>query len=167
MSVPVQRTIGADLQKLVDQIPAWAQARGLTPLAALPEGEGRRVLLTGDEVSAADFIDLAHTCGARVLYFDSDVFAAEEFAVLDGDGLEPEAGVEDQLSAEAHDELKRLRRAARTRAGEITAVGMCFMTEGLPHYWTEEAAWHTDLQGAWTEFTQLRCSGLVSVGGCQ
>ncbi|MER6126214.1 hypothetical protein ABT173_27035 [Streptomyces sp. NPDC001795] len=115
MSVPVRRTVGADLQKLVDQIPAWAQAKGLKPLAALPGGEGRRVLLTGDEVSAADFIDLAHTCGARVLYFDSDVFVADEFAVLDGDGLEPEAGVEDQLSVEAKEELKRLRRAYARR----------------------------------------------------
>nr|WP_181393171.1 hypothetical protein [Streptomyces rochei] len=112
------------------------------------------MLLTGDEVNAADFIDLAHACGARVLYFDSDVFSAEEFAVLEDDGLEPEAGVEDQLSAEAQGELKRLRRAARTRAGETTAVGMCFVAEGLPHYWTEQAAWYTDLQDAWTEFTE-------------
>jgi hypothetical protein len=56
------------------------------------------VLLTGDEVDAAGFIDLAHTCGARVLYFDSVVFVAEEFAVLDDDGSDLEASVEDKLS---------------------------------------------------------------------
>lgn len=33
-------------------------------------------------------------------------------------------------------------------------MGMCFVVEGLPRYWTEEAAWRTDLQGAWTEFTE-------------
>ncbi|MGW7819986.1 hypothetical protein ACWGLF_17990 [Streptomyces puniciscabiei] len=121
-------------------------------MAALPRGEGRHVL-TGDEVNAADYIDLAHTCGARVLYFDSDVFAAEEFAVLDGDGPEPEAGVEEQLSVEVQEELKRLRRAVRTRAGETTSRGDVLRAEGLPHYWTEEAAWHAELQDARTEFT--------------
>ncbi|MGW7824453.1 hypothetical protein ACWGLF_41720 [Streptomyces puniciscabiei] len=154
MAVPVQRTAGADLQKLVDQIPAWAEAKALKPLSAVPEGPGRHVLLTGDEVDAAGFIDLAQTCGARVLYFDSHVFAAEEFAVLDDDGLEAGAGVEDQLNAEARSELKRLRRTACAHAGKITAVVMCFVADGLPHYWGEEASWHTELQDAWTEFTQ-------------
>lgn len=31
---------------------------------------------------------------------------------------------------------------------------MCFVTEGLSHYWSQEAAWHTDLQDAWAEFTE-------------
>ncbi|MEU9446606.1 hypothetical protein AB0D42_38405 [Streptomyces sp. NPDC048304] len=112
------------------------------------------MLLTGDEVDAEGFIDLAHTCGARVLYFDSVVFAADEFAVLDDDGADPESSVEDELSPEAQKELKRLRRAARTHAGKTTVVVMCFVAEGLPHYWSEEAAWHTDLQDAWAEFTE-------------
>ncbi|MGV9565039.1 hypothetical protein [Streptomyces sp. NPDC003480] len=155
MSVPVQRTTGVDLQELVHQIPVWAEAKGLKPLAAIPEGTGRHVLLSGDAVNAEGFIDLAHTCGARLLYFDSDLFAAEEFALIDDDGpVEVGAGVEDQLSAEAQSELERLRRAARARDGKITAVVMCFVVDGLPHYWGEEAAWHTDLQDAWTEFTQ-------------
>ncbi|MGQ5637809.1 MULTISPECIES: hypothetical protein [unclassified Streptomyces] len=49
-------------------------------------------------------------------------------------------------------ELKRLRRAARTHAGQITVAVMCFVAEGLAHYWSEEASWHTDLQEAWAEF---------------
>jgi hypothetical protein len=120
VAVPVQRTVGADLQKLVERIPAWAEGKGLQALAAVPQGEGRHVLLTGDEVGAEGFIDLSHTCGARVLYFDSVVFAAEEFAVLGDNGSDPGSCLEDELSPEAQKELKQLRRAARTHAGETT-----------------------------------------------
>lgn len=157
MSVPVQRTSAVDLQKLVEHVPAWVEEKGMLPLAAVPEGPGRHVLLEGDVVNAAGFIDLAHTCGARVLYHGSEVFTADEFAVLD-DADEDEhegGGAEDQLSADARRELKRLRRAARSRDGQITAVVLCFVAEGVPHYWGEEASWHTELTGQWAEFTQL------------
>ncbi|OIJ68272.1 hypothetical protein [Streptomyces mangrovisoli] len=87
-----------------------AQARGLTPLAALPGAEGRYVRLTGDEVSAADFIGLVGKCSARLLYFCTETFTAETFAVLDDDEFE----AEDQLSADARDELNRLPPAHTT-----------------------------------------------------
>ncbi|MEU6371097.1 hypothetical protein ABZ876_36735 [Streptomyces sp. NPDC046931] len=112
------------------------------------------MLLTGDEIDAQGFIDIAQTCGARVLYFDSVVFAAEEFAVWGDDGSDAESGVEDELSLEAQKELKRLRRAARAHARQTTVVVMCFVAEGLPRCWSEEAAWHADLQDAWTGFTE-------------
>ncbi|QHA02242.1 hypothetical protein GQF42_01895 [Streptomyces broussonetiae] len=90
-----------------------------------------------------------------MLYFDSDVFVAKAFAVMDDDGsAKVGASVEGQLSAEAQNDLKRLRRTARSHEGKITSVVMCFMADGLPHYWGEEADWHTDLQNDWAEFTQ-------------
>jgi hypothetical protein len=62
-----------------------------------------------------------------VLYFDIVMFAREEFAVLDDDGSDPESSVEEELSPEAQKELKRLRRVARTHAGETTVGVMCFV----------------------------------------
>ncbi|MEW2136642.1 hypothetical protein AB0892_08605 [Streptomyces sp. NPDC005409] len=156
MSIPVQHTNAVDLRKLVEQIPAWASERGLNPLAAVPEKPGRHVLLEDELVNAEAFIGLAHTCGARVLYYDSETFTADTFILLDTDDEDDECPtIEEELDVEAQRELKRLRRAAQTRDGQITAVVMCFMAEGVAHFWGREAPWHTELGEQRDEFLQL------------
>lgn len=156
MSIPVQDTNTVDLRKLVDQIPVWATETALNPLAAVPEKPGRHVLLEDELVNAQAFGDLAHTRGARVLYYDSETFTADTFTVLDADDEEGEGlTVEKQLSGEAQRELKRLRRAGQCRDGQITAAVMCFMAEGVAHFWGHEAPWHAELTEERDEFLQL------------
>ncbi|MFD6917752.1 hypothetical protein [Streptomyces virginiae] len=133
-----------ELRKLVDEMPVKASARGLSPLAAVPEPGAAHVLLEDDLVNADDFLDLAHTCGARILYYDHDVFTAEAFVVLeDGDLDGPTA--EESLSPDDARQLRKLRRTATRHEGQVTTVIMCFMAEGLPHLWIARAAWHTQL----------------------
>ncbi|GAA1592823.1 hypothetical protein [Streptomyces globosus] len=122
-----------------------ADARGLIPLASVPEVEGSHVLLEEGLVNAEEFIALAHRCGAWVLYYDHDAFTAETFILLDADPLADEPIVEQQLSPDAARQLQELRTAASRRAGREAAVSMCFMAEGLPHMWLTRADWHTEL----------------------
>ncbi|MBT2611415.1 hypothetical protein J7I97_24940 [Streptomyces sp. ISL-87] len=154
MSVPVQRKRAVELEKLIEQVPVWAGEAGLTLLPALPEPAGLRVRLEGDEVNAAAFCDLARTCGARILYLLSEAFEAAEFAVLEDDDSDGD-GVEEQLSADARRELERIRRTALTRDGQFTGVFLCFVAEGVAHYWCEVAPWHTELEEDWAQFTAL------------
>ncbi|MEU5810726.1 hypothetical protein [Streptomyces sp. NPDC047718] len=112
----------------------------------MPELEGSYVTLEEDLVNAEDFIALAHRCGARVLYYDHDVFTAKDFVLLeDVDPLADGPNAEEQLAPEAARQLQELRKAASRREGHVTAVVMCFMAEGLPHMWSARAAWHTEL----------------------
>ncbi|MEU3317428.1 hypothetical protein ABZ743_32785 [Streptomyces sp. NPDC006662] len=156
MSVPVQRARTVELGKLVEEVPVWAVEAGLTVLSVLPDPTGRCVRLEGDEVNAASFCHLARRCGARILYYLSERFEADEFAVLEEDDEDSDgAGAEERLDAEARRELSRIRRAARARDGQITGVFLCFVAEGVAHYWGEVASWHTELVEAWEAFVAL------------
>ncbi|MGW6572099.1 hypothetical protein ACWGAN_07965 [Streptomyces sp. NPDC054945] len=135
-----------ELRKLVDEMPVKASARGLVPLAAVPEPGTAHVLLEDDPVNADDFLDLARTCGARILYYDHDVFTAEAFVVLeDDDPLADGPTAEESLSPDDARQLRKLRRTATRHEGHVTTVTMCFMAEGLLHLWIARAAWHTQL----------------------
>ncbi|MCJ0875263.1 hypothetical protein [Streptomyces sp. AP-93] len=155
MSIPVQHSTVVDLRKLVDQVPVWAAEKGMNPLAAVPEAPGRHVLLEDELVNAEAFIGLAHTCGARVLYYDSETFTAEGFVVLDENDEEDGPTAEQQLDTEAKRELKKLRRATQSCDGQITSVLMCFMAEGVAHFWGHVARWYTELTEQRDEFLQL------------
>ncbi|MFJ6785617.1 hypothetical protein [Streptomyces yangpuensis] len=112
----------------------------------MPEPGGSHVLLEEDVVNAEEFIALAHRCGARVLYYDHDVFTPDDFVLPDdADPLTDGPTVEEQLAPDAARQLQRLRKAASRRWGHVTAVVMCFMAEGLLHLWIARAAWHTQL----------------------
>ncbi|MFD9379781.1 hypothetical protein ACFWBH_30425 [Streptomyces sp. NPDC059999] len=146
MTTATGKSIADDLRKLVDDIPHLAAEYGLNPLAAVPGPEASHVLLEEDLVNAGEFIALAHRCDARILYYDHDVFTADDFvSLVDDDPLTDGPTREEKLSPEDARQLARLSRAASRRAGHVTVVIMCFMTDGLPHMWISRAAWHTKL----------------------
>ncbi|MFD4737747.1 hypothetical protein ACFWNQ_10255 [Streptomyces virginiae] len=146
MTTATHRGTIDELRKLVDEMPVKASARGLSPLAAVPEPGAAHVLLEDDLVNADDFLDLARTCGARILYYDHDVFTAEAFVVLeDDDPLADGPTAEESLSPNDARLLRKLRRTATRHEGQVTTVIMCFMAEGLLHLWIARAGWHTQL----------------------
>ncbi|MGW1811906.1 hypothetical protein, partial [Streptomyces sp. NPDC002078] len=58
------------------------------------------------------------------------------------------------MTTEDGRELKRMRRAARSRTGQVATVAMCFVADGMAHYWIEKAVWHAELQEEWTTFVK-------------
>ncbi|MFJ5657494.1 hypothetical protein ACIQD5_29745 [Streptomyces microflavus] len=151
--VPTQRSVAIDLQDLDQQIPDLAREHSLIPLNSAPAPAGPHVMLSTDTFSPASFMAAAHQGGARFLYYESDRFSAEAFAVIDpGDD-----DVEEHLDSEAKRKLKRIRRAAKSRHEQLSAIGMCFVADGVAHYWFEEAPWFCELQSQWEDFmTQYR-----------
>ncbi|MEU2908108.1 hypothetical protein ABZ771_35390, partial [Streptomyces globisporus] len=137
MAVPTQRSTAIDLRDLDEQIPDLALEHGLIPLNSAPAPEGPHVMLSADTFSPARFVAAAHQGGARFLYYESDRFDAEAFAVIDSDDHD----AEDHLDSDAKRMLKRIRDTARSRNEQLSGIGMCFVVGGVAHYWLGEAPW--------------------------
>ncbi|GGU42817.1 hypothetical protein [Streptomyces violascens] len=157
MTVCVERNAVVDLETLVQQVPQWARECGMVPLARTPGLTGRSVGLGPDDLGAEEFVGLAREGGARFLYYVAERFEAEDFAVLD-DGDE-EDSPEDRLDADSLKTLRALRRRAKTHDGELDSVALCFVTDGVAHYWAAEAPWRAKLDEQWTEFSNALSYG--------
>ncbi|MFE3527024.1 hypothetical protein ACFXOD_36730 [Streptomyces sp. NPDC059161] len=146
-----------DLETLVQQVPQWGRERGLVPLAQTPGLTGRSVGLGPEDLGAEEFVDLAREGGARFLYYLTERFEAADFAVLD-DGDDDDTP-EDRLDADDLRTLRALRRRAKTHDGELDSAELCFVTDGVAHYWVAEAPWRATLDEQWTEFSNALSFG--------
>ncbi|MGW1871396.1 hypothetical protein ACWCPS_38480 [Streptomyces mauvecolor] len=98
-----------------------------------------------------DFLRLAQHAGACFLYRETDCFDAEAFpAVAMSD---EELGL---LEKPNRRRVKDLQRTARSHDGELAGVDLCFVREGVAHYWVSEAPWSSALDAAWAEFKEQR-----------
>ncbi|MGW2863290.1 hypothetical protein [Streptomyces sp. NPDC001205] len=158
MTVCVERTAAVDFEALVQRVPQWARERGLVSLSHTPALVGRSVELGPDDLGAEEFADLARDGGARFLYYETEQFEAADFAVLDDE--DEEDTPEDRLEADDLKALRALRRRAKTHDGEIESAVLCFMTDGVAHYWVAEAPWRAKLDEQWTEFSNALSFGV-------
>jgi hypothetical protein len=154
--VPV---VASDLRKMAGALPELASQHGLHLISASVDGtDALRAVLGPDQYDCDAFTRLAAACGARILYWDLDHFDLDEFAFPSG-SEEDDEGVGWALAAgdgEDHGVPDVLRKradallvAARRRDGEVEAVRMAFVVEGVVHEWQVSAAWADDLHAQW------------------
>ncbi|MEU8990452.1 hypothetical protein AB0C98_29155 [Streptomyces sp. NPDC048558] len=136
---------------MADALPELASQHKLQLISASVDGDaGLRAALGTDRYDTGAVAQLAAACGARILYWDLDHFDANEFAVLpaagESDSSEPAwaAGV---VPGALHKRADALLAAAQRQDGEVEAVRLAFVVEGVVHEWEMSAAWADDLHG--------------------
>ncbi|MEU1280283.1 hypothetical protein [Streptomyces sp. NPDC005805] len=144
----------SDLRKVVDALPGLAARHGLQLISASVGGDtALRAVLGEGDYDAEGMAQLAAACGARVLYWDLDHLDAEEFVLLTADGEESGDGSalagRGDVPAALRQRADTLLAAARHRDGEVEAVRLAFVVEGVVHEWEVSASWAVDLRGRW------------------
>ena len=142
----------ADLRKVVDALPESATRHGLQLISASVGGEtGLRAALREGDFDADGVAQLAAVCGARILYWDLDRLDADEFVLL-ATG-EEESEDDPALVARSEAPVAPRQRAdtllAAAHEGDVEAVRIAFVVEGVVHDWEVSASWAGDLRGRW------------------
>lgn len=144
----------SDLRALADALAELASEHGLRLISASVGGDsGLRAALGTDRYDAGAVAELAAACGARILYGDLDHFDANEFMFLPDAGQD-EAGdaasvAGDGVPAALRQRADALLAAAQRRDGQVEAVRLAFVVQGVVHEWEVCAAWADDLHGRW------------------
>ncbi|MFE5484047.1 hypothetical protein [Streptomyces sp. NPDC056527] len=145
----------SDLRKVVDALPELATRHGLQLISASVGGKtGLRAALGEGDYDADGVAQLAAACKARILYWDLDHLDADEF-ILPATGGEEENGGDPAPVARSEVPLALRQRAdtllaaARRHDGDVEAVRIAFVVEGVVHQWEVSASWAFDLRGRW------------------
>ncbi|MFF4508394.1 hypothetical protein [Streptomyces sp. NPDC001401] len=146
--------VASDLRKVADALPALASRHGLQLISASVGGDaGLRAVLGQDRYDAGGVAQLATACGARILYWDLDHFDADNFAFLPTDGEDgeddPAPAAGNGLSPALRQRADTLLAAAQRHDGEVEAVRIAFVVEGVVHEWEMSAPWAGDLHARW------------------
>ncbi|MEU3430546.1 hypothetical protein [Streptomyces gardneri] len=144
----------SDLRKVVDALPELATRHGLQLVSASVGGAtGLRAALDEGDYDADGVAQLAAVCGARVLYWDLDRLDADEFVLLAKDGDESEGDpalvARSDVPVALRQRADTLLTAARRHDGDVEAVRIAFVVEGVVHEWEVSASWAVDLRGRW------------------
>lgn len=143
----------SELRALVDALPELASRHGLQLISASVGAEaGLRAALGTDRYDTGAVAQLAAACGARILYWGLDHFDAHEFAVpatAEDDSSESASVAGVGVPAALRKRADALLAAAQRRDGEVEAVRLAFVVEGVVHAWEMSAAWADDLHGRW------------------
>jgi hypothetical protein len=132
-----------DVDLLADQVTQLASSQHLRVVPATPvstAGSCHLVLLSPEDLSAAEFCELAATAGARLLYVQAEGFDA---------GADPDPDVWRQhsrgLDRAAKNQLAELRRDALHFSGRIRQLELAFAIGGVLHCWAVVADWYDSL----------------------
>jgi catechol 2,3-dioxygenase-like lactoylglutathione lyase family enzyme len=133
--------IGVD--QLAAEIPQLASSHQLVVVPATPvskTGWNRLVVLSNDDLSAADFCKLAADAGATLLYVQADRFSA----VTDPD-LNVGARYRSKSGRPVTGRLAEFRRDAEHFDGRIHQLELAFVTGCVLHCWAVAADWYIGL----------------------
>lgn len=131
-----------DLDRLADQIRQLASGWNLQLVPATPvstEGSCQLVLLSEDDLSAADFCELAAAAGAQLLYAQAESFDAR---------TDPDLNLWGQLrghQGSARDQLTELHQEAQRYNGRVRQMELAFAVGCVLHCWAAAADWYTGL----------------------
>ncbi len=131
-----------DIDQLAEQFQQLASSWNLRVVPATPvstAGSCQLVLLGSDDLSAADFCELAAGAGARLLYMQTELFDAGTDAELD---LSMRALGHPVPAA---DLLAELHRDAQRFNGRIRQLELAFAVGCVLHCWAVAADWYGDL----------------------
>jgi hypothetical protein len=135
------RAEAIDVDQLASQVRQLAGRHDLRIVPATPlstAGSCQLVLLGSDDLSAADFCELAATAGARLLYVQAEYFDAGTDPDLDRWRAQDRPGATGDLLAPLH-------RDAQLFSGRIRQLELAFAVGCVLHCWTVAADWYSGL----------------------
>jgi hypothetical protein len=142
-SGPAQRPVAAaDLDQLAAQLQQLASGWNLRIVPATPvstAGSCQLVLLGCEDLSAAEFCELAASAGMRLLYAQAESFDAE---------TDPDLNLLGQArdhQGSARDLLADLHRDAQRYNGRVRQLELAFAVGCVLHCWAAAADWYTGL----------------------
>lgn len=149
------------LDRVLEDIPAWAADKDLVALCEMPElGSGGPAVWIGAQITAERFVDLAGRAGARLLYYSTEYFDVAGFldwaAESDIPELETDADALAQRDSAFGKQLQALRDRARPHADDLAMVAMCFVADGVAHYWAARTPWLSELDMDHAQLQELR-----------
>ena len=141
---PDQRSsVAIDVDLLADQVREFASSEHLRVVPVTPvatTGSCHLVLLGKDDLSAADFCELAASAGARLLYVQAETFDAE---------TDPSLGLYRQTyslqETSASDPLAELYRDAMNFNSRVRQLELAFVVGCVLHCWAVAADWYDSL----------------------
>jgi hypothetical protein len=132
-----------DVDQLAAQVTqlASSQRLGLVPATPFPKScSAHLVLLGNDDLSAADFCQLAANAGARLLYVQAEAFdAGSDLALTLGDYDQSEP------ARTQNAKLAELRHEAEHLNGRVRQLELAFAAKCVLHYWAVTADWYDSL----------------------
>lgn len=148
------------LDRVLEDIPTWAADKDLVALCEMPEpGSGGPAVWIGAQTTAERFVDLAGRAGARLLYYSTEYFDVAGFldwaAESDIPELETDADALAQRDSAFGKQLQALRDRARPHADDLAMVAMCFVADGVAHYWAARTPWLSELDMDHTQLQEL------------
>lgn len=149
------------LDQVLQDIPAWAADKDLVALCEMPEpGSGGPAVWIGEQTTAERFVELAGRAGARLLYYSREYFDVAGFldwaAESDIPELETDADALAQRDFSFGKQLQALRDRARPHADDLATVAMCFVADGVAHYWAARTPWLSELDMDHAQLQELR-----------
>jgi hypothetical protein len=143
MESPRRPAADVDVDQLAAQVTQLASSQRLVlvPATPLPKScSGHLVLLGNDDLSAADFCQLAANAGARLLYVQAEAFdAGSDLALMLGDY--DQNGSDRRQSAK----IAALRHEAESLNGRVRQLELAFAAKCVLHYWAVTADWYDSL----------------------
>lgn len=135
--------VAINVDLLAGQVREFASSLHLRVVPVTPvstAGSCHLVLLGKDDLSAADFCELAASAGARLLYVQVEGFDAE---------TDPNLSLSRQThspqEASASDPLAELHRDAMNFNGRIRQLELAFVVGCVLHCWAIAADWYDNL----------------------
>lgn len=152
-----------DLGQVLSEIPAWTQEEDLVAFSEMPDPPAAGMAVwAGGLTSAREFVALAARTRCRLLYYAGESFEPDDFLgwaaedeVHDEEG-ESELEVLAKRDRTFDRQVQALREQARSHSGDLANVAMCFVADGVAHYWAVQAPWLTDLEVVQSELQELR-----------
>jgi hypothetical protein len=139
--LPDKSNPNPSIDELAAEVPDLASSRNLVLIRALPlqsRESGFAVYLGDEDMSAADFCDIAAEVGAKLLYFGIRDFNAEDDLSVGRPGrLNRRTDTEDPV-------LTALRQEASAYDGLPAQATLGFASNGVVHYWVIMTPWYAD-----------------------
>lgn len=134
--------VAIDVDRLAGQVTQLASSQNLRVVPATPmssAGSCQLVLLGSEELSAAEFCELAASAGARLLYVQAEIFDSRTDLDL---AAWRQAG---DHQGPADDLLADLQRDAERFSGHIRQLELAFAAGCVLHCWAVAADWYSSL----------------------
>ena len=128
---------GSKVDELAAEVLELAHSRNLVLIRALPDRESGFAVYLGDEdMSPSEFSDIAAAVSAKLLYFETHSFNAENDLRI---GRRRIPNLRDDSGDR---ELGALRQEASAYNGLSCEATLGFAANGVMHYWTTVTAWY-------------------------
>ncbi len=143
MESPRRPAAAIDVDRLAAEVTQLASSQRLVVVPATPvprSCSGHLVLLDNNDLSAADFCQLAATAGASLLYVQAEAFDSQSDPALsfgEYDQGEPDRTVGAKVVG--------LRREAERFNGRVRQLELAFAAGCVLHSWAVAADWYQGL----------------------